>query len=268
MGYKEVVLSQDGGVAILKLNRPSRLNALSAGLLDEIGDAIDVVLKDEAVHCVVITGEGRGFCAGADLAGGGPAGTAPVPELPRSTRLEPFARFGRMVMQLRNTTKPTIAAVNGLAVGAGLSLSLLCDIRIAAADARFSAIFVKRGLVADTGCTYLLPRTVGVAKALEMMYTGDMVGAEEALRVGLVSQVVPPDKLLPTALELARRIASGPSVSIELMKRMVYQGLEADNFVASFAFEGFAQNVAHTTEDAKEGVKSFLEKREANFKGK
>lgn len=267
MGYREIVVSREGAVAVLKLNRAEKLNALGPVILDEIGDALDVILKDDAVRCLVITGEGRSFCAGADL-GGQPSGTAPLPELPRSTRIEPFARFGRMVMQLRNTTKPTIAAINGFAVGAGLSLALLCDIRITSTEARFSSIFVKRGLVADCGATYLLPRAVGSSKALEMMYTGDMVDAQEALRIGLASRVVAPDKLMPTALELAQRIAAGPTVSIELMKRMVHQGLEADNFEASLAFEGFSQDIAHSTEDAKEGVKAFLDKREPVFKGK
>lgn len=267
MGYKEIVVSRDGAVAIIKLNRAEKLNALGPLILDELGDALEANIKDDSVRCLVLTGEGRSFCSGADL-GSQPSGTAPLTELPRSTRIEPFARFGRVMMMLRNTTKPTIAAVNGFAVGAGISLALLCDVRIASSEARFSSIFVKRGLVADCGATYLLPRTVGVSKALEMMYTGDMVLADEALRIGLASRVVAPDKLMPTALELAKRIAAGPTVSIELMKRMVHQGLEADNFEASLAFEGFSQDVAHSTEDAKEGVKAFLEKREPVFKGK
>ena len=164
--------------------------------------------------------------------------------------------------------KPSIAVVNGAAVGAGLSIALLCDIRIASDVARFSSIFVRRGLVADCGASYYLPRLVGAAKALELMWTGDIIDAKEAERIGLVRCVVPADELMKEAKEFALRLARGPSVVIELMKRMVYDGLNSNNFHSQMAQENFGQYVAWLTEDYREGVDSFIEKRESQFKGR
>ena len=180
----------------------------------------------------------------------------------------PFASFGWLIRQIEGFAKPVIAAVNGVAVGAGLALALACDIRIASENARFSAIFVRRGLVADCGTTFLLPRVVGVAKALEMMWTGDIIDAAEAARVGLVSQVVPADDLMKVSKEFAARLARGPSVSIELMKRLTYEGAKTDSLQSQMAHENFAQNVCSQTEDVKEGARSFLEKREPRFQGR
>ena len=145
---------------------------------------------------------------------------------------------------------------------------MLGDVRIASDQARFSAIFVRRGLVADSGATYLLPRIVSSSKALELMWTGEIIDAAEAERIGLAGKVVPHDDLMSATMELATTIASGPSLAIELMKRMVYSGLESNNFDMSLAYEGWAQEMCYTTEDSVEGVKSFIEKREAHFKGK
>lgn len=271
MAYEAITLEKESGIATLTLNRPVVLNALNPVLLADIAQAIDEVEEDDEQKVLILTGAGRGFCSGADL-------SSPIPGSPeaaanaaarqgRRLKTLPFAGFGRVALRLRAMSKPTIAAVNGVATGAGFSLALGCDIRIASEAARFSAIFVRRALVADTGATYLLPRIIGTARAMELMFTGDFVDAHEAERIGLVSRVVPPDQLMPAAKELAMKIAKGPSVSIELMKRMVYDGLEANNFAASLAYEGWAQSVCHLTEDTKEGRLAFQEKREPNFKG-
>lgn len=268
MAYEDVILKKENGIATLILNRPQKLNALGPKILDEMADAIEKADRDDGVKVLVITGEGRSFCSGADLTGPTSGTDASVPELPRGVRIEPFARFGRVISLLRQTRKPTIAAINGIAAGAGISLTAVCDIRVASEKATFSAIFVRRGLVTDCGGTYLLPRIMGTDKALEMMWTGDFIDAAEAFRLRLVTKVVPHDDLMKEALALAGRIAKGPSIAIEAMKRMVYRGLEANNFDAQIAWEAFAQNVCHQTEDAKEGVRSFIEKREARFQGR
>ncbi|MDZ7727867.1 MAG: enoyl-CoA hydratase-related protein [Dehalococcoidia bacterium] len=163
--------------------------------------------------------------------------------------------------------KPTIAAVNGVSVGAGFSLALACDIRIASDAARFSAIFVKRAIVADTGCTWFLPRIVGMEQALKLMYTGQIIGADEALRIGLVSEVVPADQLETRATGLAQEIASGPTVAIELMKRLAHESFD-NELHTQIEQEQFLQQITHATEDAAEGRQSFLEKREPVFKGR
>lgn len=268
MNYENILYSKEEGIATLTLNRPDKLNALDAKILQEMVRAIDEAREDDEVKVLIITGVGRGFCSGADL-------TSPVrgtdpkqPGITRPTRLEPFVGFGALSKRLRNFHKPAIAAINGLTTGGGLTVACLCDVRIASENARFSAIFVRRGLVADMGTTYLLPRIVGIEKALELMWTGDIIDAKEAERIGLVGKVVPHEELMTAARGLATRLAKGPSIAIELMKRMVYEGLEADSFALQIAYEGWAQEMCYLTEDIEEGFKSFIEKREPKFKGK
>lgn len=252
----------------MTLNRPERLNALDGILLRELTHALDDGREDDQVKALVITGAGRAFCSGADL---GPSirGTDPKqPGINRPVRLEPFVGFGAMVERLRRFHKPLIAAVNGIASGGGLSIVCLCDIRIASEKAAFSAIFVRRGLVADTGSSYFLPRIVGTQAALELMWTGDMIDAREAKDMGLVRKVVPHEALLPTSRELALKIARGPSTAIELMKRMVYEGLEANRYGLQAAYEAWAQEMCYLTEDYVEGIRSFKEKRPPVFTGR
>jgi 2-(1,2-epoxy-1,2-dihydrophenyl)acetyl-CoA isomerase len=190
------------------------------------------------------------------------------PGIGRRERLSPFVSFGWLIRQIDEFAKPAIAAVNGIAVGGGLALALACDIRIASEDAKFSSIFVRRGLVADCGTTFYLPRAVGAAKALELMWTGDIIDAAEASRIGLVNRVVPADDLMKTANEFASKLARGPSISIEFHKQLTYEGLKTDSVQTQMAHEDFAQYVCRQTEDVKEGRNSFLEKREPRFKGR
>ena len=268
MPYETILLDKEEGVATISLNRPQKLNSLDAQILDEAAEAIRELNDDDETKVLIITGAGRAFCAGADLTSPVAGTDTTAPGISRRARTEPFARFGRMMKQLAEFDKPSIAAVNGAAVGAGFSIALICDIRIAADDARFSSIFVKRGLVADCGASFYMPRLVGAAKALELMWTGEIIDAREAERIGLVRCVVPAEDLLKEAKEFALRLARGPSVAIELMKRMVYDGLKANDFSSQLAHEDFAQYVARLTEDYTEGVNSFLEKREPEFKGR
>jgi 2-(1,2-epoxy-1,2-dihydrophenyl)acetyl-CoA isomerase len=155
-----------------------------------------------------------------------------------------------------------------MAAGVGLSFALGCDIKIASEKARFSFIFVKRGAVPDGGATYFLPRLVGLSKALELMFTGDIIDAAEAERMGLVNRVVPHEDLIPTARDLAMKIAKGPSVAIELMKGAIYHSLECNSFASQLVYEAWAQELCYATEDVKEGVMAFLEKRPPKFIGK
>ena len=246
----------------MTLNRPDKLNALSDALMEEIVQALGETNRDDEVKALIITGAGRGFCSGADLT------QAEKAEMTRRLLLEPVGFFSRIGRSLHDVEKPVVAAVNGIAAGAGFSIALGCDIRIAAQSARFSAIFIRRALAPDTGASYLLPRIVGIAKALELMWTGDIIDAREAERIGLVSWVVPDEDLMKVARELAGRITSMPSVAIELTKRMVYKGLDVSDFAVSQSYEGLAVSITTQTEDFQEGIKSFLEKREPEFKGR
>jgi 2-(1,2-epoxy-1,2-dihydrophenyl)acetyl-CoA isomerase len=267
MVYQSILYEKEDGVAIITLNRPDKLNALDAGILQEMARALEDVGKDDETKALIITGAGRGFCSGIDLTAEISGVDPKQPGINRTVRIEPSVSLGWAVHQLRNLIKPTIAAVNGVTAGAGFSIASICDIRIASEDARFSAVFVRRGLVPDNGLTYFLPRIVGTAKALELMWTGDMIDVVEAERIGLVTKVVPQSDLLPVAKELAMRFAKGPSVAIELTKRMVYNGLETDDFASQLGYETLAQNICAQTEDVEEGRRSFLEKRDPIFRG-
>ena len=265
MHFNDILYSLDHGVARITLDKPEKLNALSWGSWAEIEHAITAADDDDDVKAVLITGAGRGFCAGTDLTTG--TRESDWPDRPLAGRPGLMRSRYLGTAQVYHCRKPTIAAVNGASVGAGFSLAMACDIRIASEAARFSAIFVKRAIVADTGCTWFLPRLVGVENALKLMYTGRIIDAAEALRIGLVSEVVPADELDARASELAYEIASGPSVAIELMKRLTQEGMSR-GLDEQIELEQFLQGYTHATEDAAEGRQSFLEKREPVFKGR
>lgn len=266
---EEITLVREGRVALLTLNRPQKLNALTPRMLwHELPPALREVETDPEVGALVITGAGKGFSSGADVSGlNRSIGTDVRTADPAFTSPEPWGMRYAFIERLRNLPKPTIAAVNGVAAGAGLSIALACDLRIAGPTARFCSVFIRRGLVPDCGATFFLSRLLGTAKALEMMYTGDIIEAPEAERLGLVNQVVPAEELLGTALALASRIAKGPPVALALTKRIVYHWLERD-LLAQLEYEAYNQRLCRETEDFKEGVRAFLEKREPEFKGR
>lgn len=265
MEFRHIVYEVRDGVAWLTLNRPEKLNAMTWASWAEVENAVSAADSDDAVRAVVITGAGRGFCAGTDLTAADQGeDEVPRPFPPREALTRSRYRATELVWNCR---KPVIAAVNGACVGAGFSLALACDIRIASDQARFSAIFVRRGLSADMGCTWFLPRIVGLSEALRMLYTGRMVDAQEALRLGLVSEVVPHEELLPRAEAFAAEIAHGPTVAIETMKRLARESLTAD-LASHIEREEYLQQAVRRTEDFQEGVRSFLEKREPVFRGR
>jgi 2-(1,2-epoxy-1,2-dihydrophenyl)acetyl-CoA isomerase len=264
MNYEDIILEKrQNGVALLTLNRPQRLNAVRWHSWDEIEDAIQSLTSDDQVRVLVITGSGRGFCSGTDL-----VESRPLPDLPAVGRGErhraPYASTAKLIA----CPIPTIAAVNGVAAGAGLSLCLACDIRIASETARFSAIWSQRGLLADFGATYLLPRLVGMSKGLELMYTGDIIDAEEASRIGLVSRVVAADDLMPTSMALAERLAQGAPIAMEGVKRLAYRQWSAELEEHVRLEEFYQRTRTMDSEDAREGVQSFMEKREPRFEGR
>src|SRR3989449_2408908 len=264
MSYECLLYETKDRVATLTLNRPDRLNALGGTLREDLTAGLTRAIDDPDVRVIVITGAGKGFCAGGDVKAMQDANQAGRTR-PLDERVAPSR--DRTVLLMRDSPKPLIAAVNGAAAGAGMNLALACDIRLASTAAKFSQAFVRRGLHPDWGGTYFLPRMVGMAKACELIFTGDIIDAGEALRLGLVSAVYAPEELLPATNELARKIAAGPPIAIRLAKRPLYHSQDVD-LRAALEFETFAQNIASETEDAREGIRAFVEKRPATFKGR
>ncbi len=255
----DVTLAVDEAVGVVTLNRPDRLNAISAPMAYRLIDILGELRTRDDVRAVVLTGAGRAFSSGADLGQDERA----VPRVERKAPVGPYNMIARAIMAV---DKPIVAAVNGVATGIGLAYALACDRRFADTTARFSAIWAKRGIHADGGVTYFLPRIAGVPQALKMFATGEMLDAEAAKAAGLVDELVPEGQALPSALAYAKQVAKGPSVAIDLMRRAVYKSLSA-SLDDMLDFEGFAASAVGRTSDRKEGVKAFLEKREPNFTG-
>ena len=267
MSYNTIILTKEEGVATLTLNRPDTLNAWNDEMGTESLQAMEEIRQDNDVRVLILTGAGRGFSSGADLTAMGQRQPG-APAKPGRVTLSTLPGVLTLAGELRSLDRPTIAAVNGVAAGAGFGIALACDIRIASDQARFSQIFVKRGLIPDAGSTYFLTKLVGTAKACELMYTGDMINAAEAERLGIVNKVVPHDELMNETMALAKRIASGPPLTIELIKRAIYKGFTENDVWHQIHYEWHLQSLAIATEDFKEGVMSFLEKRDPKFMGR
>lgn len=249
-------------IATLTLNRPDKLNALSGEMMEELVPIMERLAEDKEVRCVVVTGAGRGFCAGGDVAGMASGETVPDENpVARLRRLEETSRL------LHEMPKPTIAMVNGPAAGAGLSIALACDIRIAGESARFGTAFIRIGFSGDFGGTWMLQRLVGPAKARELYFTGDLIDAREAERIGLVNRVVPDDQLASETRALAERMAKGPPIALARMKQNMNLGLVSD-YSTLLDAEAEGMVMTATTEDNREAVKAFLEKRPATFHGR
>lgn len=265
MEYKNIVLEKENHVVTLMFNRPEKMNTISMEMREEIVAALNEVNEDDDARVLVLTGAGdRAFCAGVDV---GVMSNRIAGQVEETNRRKITQRIGWHIPRLREIRTPTIAAINGVAAGMGVSFISACDIRIASEKARFTCAWVNRGLVPDGGVTYLLPQIIGIEKALELFYTGEIIDAQEALRIRLVGRVVSPDDLMKVAGELAARIAAGPPVAHEMAKYGVYRGLVTD-IDGALDFESYAVKVCTATEDFKEGVKSFVEKRKPEFKGR
>jgi len=258
---ERLILEKADGVAKIVLNRPEVLNALDLKTFDELAEAVAEVAADRQVRAVIIAGAGRAFCTGIDLSFIHTIASLPAPEFQKKLR-----EMQGILSSLEELNKPVVAAVNGYALGAGCDLALACDLRIASEKAVFGEQYIKVGLMPDLGGTQRLPRVVGVAKAKELIFTGDHVNAQEAYRIGMVNKVVAVDELLPAAETLAKRLAAGPSVAIGMAKRAINKGLDVD-LQSGLEYEVYGQSICLQTADVKEGVAAFLEKREPKFKG-
>jgi enoyl-CoA hydratase/carnithine racemase len=267
MAYKTLLYDVADGVATLTLNRPDRLNAVNPTVIGELVAAFDAADGDDGVRAVIVTGAGRAFCAGADLGSGGRT-FAGGPG--RSERPEEHRDGGGLVtLRIFEMKKPVIAAINGPAVGFGVTLTLAMDIRIASSAARLGFVFARRGVVPEACSTWFLPRLVGIAQAAEWAYTGRVFSAEEARAGGLVSRVVTPPELLPTARGLAREIADNTSaVSVALIRQMLWRMLGADHPMDAHRLDSLGMWHTGRSADAHEGVTSFLEKRPPRFTGR
>jgi 2-(1,2-epoxy-1,2-dihydrophenyl)acetyl-CoA isomerase len=260
----EVLHTVTGQVAYLTLNRSEALNALTPAQRDRLITLLTEASADPSVRAVVLTGTGRGFCAGADLrSGGAPSGEQVAGDVARVIR----QGAQRLTAAVLDCEKPVIAAVNGTAAGLGAHLALACDLVLAAESAKFIEVFVRRGLVPDGGGAYLLPRLIGPHRAKELMFFGDALSATDAERLGLVNRVVPDGELEKTAREWAERLAAGPTRALALTKQLVNASVDSDRATA-FAAEAAAQEINMTTRDAREGVASFVERRSPEYRGR
>jgi 2-(1,2-epoxy-1,2-dihydrophenyl)acetyl-CoA isomerase len=259
----ELVIDKDGAVGIVTFNRPESLNSLTRGMIQGLNDYFASAEQDDSIRAIVLTGAGKGFSTGADLAGaGGRKDLMTTMGMKLSALLYEKVFFTMMTIE-----KPIVVAVNGTAAGAGLNIALGGDLIVAAEGVRFIQVFVRRGLHPDAGGCFILPRLVGLARAKELMFLGEDLLAEDALKMGLINRIVPKDRLMDEAMGLAKQLASGPTRAIGMMKKLLNRSFELD-IQTVLEFEAAFQGLLVGTEDVEEGVRAFLEKRPPKFQGK
>jgi len=267
MEYSTILYQVNEGILTITLNRPDSLNAFNHDMMRELIDACDRADADDNVKVIIMTGAGRAFCAGADLASGGDAFDADARE-DRASGLQPDGG-GRVALRVYELNKPIIAAINGAAVGVGVTMTLPMDIRLAADSAKFGFVFARRGIVPEACSSYFLPRVVGISQALEWCYSGRVFAAQEALEGGLVRSLSPKEELLAQAHALAVDIRDNSApVSVALTRHMMWRMLSADHPMDAHKIDSRGIYYRGRADDAKEGVNSFLEKRPAAFTGK
>jgi len=259
MNYSNIIFEKEGNLAIVKINRPKALNALNSETLKELDNVIDTIAQDDEVYVVVLTGEGKAFVAGADIS-----------EMKDLNPMEGrnFGVLGnRVFRKLENLDKPVIAAINGFALGGGCELSMACDIRVASGKAKFGQPEVGLGITPGFGGTQRLARLVGEGMAKQLIYTGDIITAEEALRIGLVNKVVEPEVLLDEVKAMAMKIAKNAPIAVKLCKTAINKGMQMD-IDSAIAYEAEVFGLCFSSEDQKEGMTAFVEKRDKMFKNR
>lgn len=280
MAYETIKYEVKDNILTLTLHRPDKLNAFTGQMMFEMIDAFDKADADDNVRAIIVTGEGRAFCAGADLSAGAKTfDYAAREDRPEKANTPVMANGdidwshesvrdggGRLTLRIFESLKPVIGAINGPAVGVGVTMQLPMDIRLASENAKFGFVFARRGIVPEACSSYFLPRVVGISQALEWTYSGRVFGAEEALKGGLVRSIHKPDDLLPAARELAKEIVDNTAaVSVSLTRQMLWRMLGADHPMEAHKIDSRAIYARGASADAKEGVMSFLEKRPANY---
>ena len=262
MSYEFIDVSEDSGIVKITLNRPDKLNAFVGHMRRDLAEALEEAGSDHSVRVIVLTGAGRAFCAGGDIGF--------MSQLLERQDMEEFSRLlgsaRRVVTAIRQMNKPVIASVNGPASGAGCNLALACDLRIASTNASFTQSFIKIGMHPDWGGTFFLPRLVTPNQACELFFLGETIGAEEALRLGIVNRVINPDELEAATQTMAKRLRDAPPIPLAAAKQAVYAS-EAGDLDEMLRYETEAQMRCFESQDAKEGVRAFLEKRPPRFKG-
>jgi len=267
--FQNILLEQRDNIAVLFLNRPNKLNAFTFSMMEEIISALDSLEADDSVHAVIITGKGRAFCAGADLSSGQETFNPSFDDF--AVQENDFRRDSGGILTLRmyKFLKPIVVACNGPAVGIGASMQLAADIRLASDQARFGFVFNNRGIVPDACSSWFLPKIVGISRALELTYSGRIIDAQEALKFNLVSSIHDPENLLNDAVDITKKMVQNSApVSISLTRQMLWRSLESSGPYEAHVIESKAIDSRGASEDAKEGVSSFLEKRPAEFKNK
>jgi 2-(1,2-epoxy-1,2-dihydrophenyl)acetyl-CoA isomerase len=267
MPDSQLVYEQRGSIAQLTLNNPERLNALSPAMREDMQRLLAEVRANDGIRALIITGQGRGFCSGVQLTGGRTPGQQADTPTDQNTMLDEYGWVGRQALGLYRLDKPIVAAVNGVAAGAGMSLATACDMRVGSAQTRFRSVFIERNLSPDSGLSFFLPRIVGYSRAADIILTSRDVDADEAYRIGLLDRLVAPEALIEAAFEIADRLAQWPPVALRASKRVLQHNIEV-GLEAALRYE--YQSLAHgrkARNDAAEARAAFIEKRKPNYTG-